>query len=118
MGGNRIGQWARYGLVRPTYFEGRPANLYAFYDVAEAIIVHWLLDKGFSYRQIHRAIEGARKEHPEWPLQKAPLGVAQHAIEGNPRGAIVLEIEQRVWIDVGQGGEQVVLRPELLDEPG
>jgi uncharacterized protein (DUF433 family) len=113
--GNRIGQWARYGLIQATLFRGRPANLYEFHDVAEAIVVHWLLDRGFSYSEIHEAIERARAEHPDWPLLTAPLGVAQHAIAGDPRGAIVLEVEKGTYVDTRSGGEQVMLKPALLE---
>ena len=113
--GNRIGQWARYGLIEPTFFRGRPSNLYEFHDVAEAIVVHWLLDRGFSYAEIHEAIERARVEHQDWPLLTAPLGVAQHAVSGDPRGAIVLEVEKGTYVDTRSGGGQVMLRPALLE---
>jgi uncharacterized protein (DUF433 family) len=112
--GNRVGQWARYGLIKPTPFRGRPANLYEFRDVAEAIVVHWLVEQGFSYGDIHRAIEQASSEHPDWPLLTAPLGIARHAVEGDPRGALVLETERGVYVDTRASG-QITLRPELLD---
>jgi uncharacterized protein (DUF433 family) len=113
--GNRIGQWARYGLIRASYFEGRPANLYAFYDVSEAIVVHWLRDRGFGYGEIHSAVSAARKDHPEWPLVKGRLGVAKHAVHGDPRGAIVQEVDKDVYVETGRAGGQVMLRPQLLD---
>lgn len=113
--GNRIGQWARYELIKSTVFRGRPANLYGFHDVAEAIVVHWLLEKGFRYTDIHRAIGRARVDHPDWPLLTAPIGVARHAIAGDPRGAIVLEVEQGTYVDTSSGVDQVMLKPELLD---
>lgn len=114
--GYRVGQWARNHLIQPTFYEGRPSNLYAFFDVAEAIVIHWLLERNFTYAQIHRAIERARTDHPDWPLLSAKLGVAQHAIEGDPRGLIVQEVEDGVWVDTGGEGEQITLRPQLLDE--
>jgi uncharacterized protein (DUF433 family)/DNA-binding transcriptional MerR regulator len=112
--GNRIGQWARYGLITATLYEGRPRNLYAFFDVAEAIAVHWLLDRGFTYENIHDAIDHARRSYPNWPLLTAPLGVAQHAVDGDRRGAIVEEVERGVYVDVGRGN-QVTLKPQLLE---
>jgi uncharacterized protein (DUF433 family)/DNA-binding transcriptional MerR regulator len=112
--GYSIGQWSRYGLIKPTLFRGRPANLYEFRDVAEAIVVHWLVDRGFDYRAIHEAIERARTDYGDWPLLDAPIGVAQHAIEGDPRGRIVLEVKRQVYVDTGHGGNQVTLKPELL----
>ena len=113
--GYRIGQWARYGLITPSFYKGRPANLYAFLDVAEAIVVHWLLDRGFTYDNIHTAIAGARQAYPDWPLLQARLGVAQHAVEGDERGAIVQEVDPGVYVDVGRGGNQVMVRPLLLE---
>jgi uncharacterized protein (DUF433 family)/DNA-binding transcriptional MerR regulator len=108
--GNRIGQWARYGLIQPTHFKGRPANLYEFRDVAEAIVVHWLVERGFTYDQIHIAIERARAEDYLWPLQEAPVGVAQHAIEGDPRGTIVFELTRGVYVD-----DQLTLQPHMFE---
>src|SRR4051812_830124 len=88
--GYRIGQWARYGLIRPSVYEGRPANRYAFFDVAEAIVVHWLWDQGFSYGEIHEAIAAARAQDPHWPLVRGQLGVARHTVEADrDRGVIV-----------------------------
>jgi uncharacterized protein (DUF433 family) len=113
--GNRVGQWARYGLITPSWYRGRPANLYEFRDVAEAIVVHWLLDRGFTYRDIHSAIDQARAEHADWPLLSAPLGVAQHAVDGDPRGTIVLEVERGVYVDIRRGKQQITLKPELLE---
>lgn len=116
MSGYRIGQWARYGLIRPTVFKGRPANLYAFYDVAEAIVVHWLLEQNFDHAGIHAAVERAEREYPRWPLINAPLGVAKHATAGDTRGRIALEVERGVFVDTSTGADQVLLRPELLEE--
>lgn len=113
--GNRIGQWARYGLIRPSHYVGRPHNLYAFNDVAEGIVIRWLLERKFSYKAIHAAIEKARVDHPDWPLLEAPLGVAQHAVAGDPRGVIVLQVEKGVYVETAEGGEQMTLKPELLE---
>lgn len=110
--GNQVGQWARYGLIQPSVYEGRPANRYAFYDVAEAIVVHWLRNQSFRYDEIHRAISAARRDHPDWPLIQAPLGVARHALDGD-RGVIVQRIDGQ-YVETGRPGSQVVLRPELL----
>jgi uncharacterized protein (DUF433 family)/DNA-binding transcriptional MerR regulator len=112
--GHLIGQWSRYGLIKPTLYRGRPANLYEFRDVAEAIVVRWLLERGFGYGAIHRAIERSRAEFENWPLLAGSLGVAQHAVEGDPRGTIVYEVKPHVYVDTGSGGEQITLKPELL----
>lgn len=114
--GYRVGQWARYGLIRPTVYEGRPANRYAFYDIAEAIVVHWLRLEGFGYKEIHLAIESARAHEPSWPLMRGQLGVARHSMEAEgDRGVIVQRMPEGGYLEVGRAGRQVILKPELLD---
>jgi uncharacterized protein (DUF433 family)/DNA-binding transcriptional MerR regulator len=114
--GYTIGQWARHGLIRPTNYEGRPANLYAFNDVAEAIVIRWLLSRGFIYKQIHRAIDCAHEDYPDWPLLRAPLGVAQHAIQGDPRGVIAQRSDDGTYIDVSHASGQITLKPQLFQD--
>jgi len=114
--GDQIGQWARYGLIRPTIYEGRPANRYAFYDVAEAIVVHWLREQRFDYDSIHHAIRVARDDHPQWPLIRGKLGVARHTVESDrDRGVIVQRAADGSYVEIGKAGDQIVLKPELLD---
>lgn len=114
--GDQIGQWARYGLIRPTIYEGRPANRYAFFDVAEAIVVHWLREQDFDYDSIHQAIRAARDDHPQWPLIRGKLGVARHTIESDhDRGVIVRRAPDGSYVEIGKPGDQIVLKPELLD---
>lgn len=113
--GDRIGRWARYGLIRPTIYRGRPANRYGFYDVAEAIVVHWLHAQEFSYDEIHTAIERASGERRSWPLLETPLGVARHALEQD-RGVIALRTPAGEYVEIGRPGDQVVLEPELFHQ--
>lgn len=110
--GRRIGQWARYGLIRPHVYEGRPANRYAFLDVAEAIVVHWLQRRGFKLEEIHSAITEAHREYPEWPLVTAPLGVARHA-GVDDRGLIAQEVDGQ-YIEISRPTGQAVLQPEIF----
>jgi uncharacterized protein (DUF433 family)/DNA-binding transcriptional MerR regulator len=107
--GNTIGQWARYGLIRPSVYEGRPANRYAFFDVAEAIVVHWLRDQGFAYTEIHDAVEAARESGATWALLRPDLGVAR-AVEGD-RGVIAVRHGGQ-YVEISRPGEQAVLKPE------
>ena len=114
--GDQIGQWARYGLIRPTIYEGRPANRYAFFDVAEAIVVHWLREQRFDYDAIHQAILTARGDHPRWPLIRGKLGVARHTVDpGHDRGVLVRRASDGSYVEIGKPGDQIVLQPELLD---
>ena len=114
--GDQIGQWARYGLIRPTVYEGRPANRYAFFDIAEAIVVHWLREQRFAYDEIHQAIQAARSRQTNWPLIRGQLGVARHTVEADrDRGVIVERTPEGDYVEVGRAGRQVVLKPELLN---
>ncbi|MDQ3642264.1 MAG: DUF433 domain-containing protein [Actinomycetota bacterium] len=113
MSGRAIGQWARRRLITPSVYAGRRTNLYAFNDVAEAIIVHWLLSEGFAHGQIRAALDVASREYADWPLLRAPLGIGRHHLDD--RGLIVLKHKSE-YIDVtGRAPGQVVLRPQMLD---
>ncbi len=115
VGGDRIGQWARHGLIRPTIHAGPPANRYAFNDVAEAIVVHWLHAQGFGYDDIRLAIRKAGESHRSWPLLEAAVGVAHHGLERD-RGVIALRTAEDQYVEIGRPGDQIVLEPELFDQ--
>lgn len=114
--GQSIGQWARYGLIRPSVYRGRPANLYSYYDVAEAVVVRWLLAFGISHRDIRRALAGVRAEHPDWPLLRAPLAVGRLSVDD--RAQLVRRIGRNAYadaVDLSRPG-QVLIKPVLLDQ--
>lgn len=120
--GNTIGQWARNDLIQPTVQKGLPSNLYSFFDAAEAIAVRWLRDSGFSYEQIHNAIEGARREdervgkkHAAWPLSRSKIGLGRATAETkHDRGSIVLKDQSDgQYLDVTQGYDQIAFKPEF-----
>jgi uncharacterized protein (DUF433 family) len=111
--GRSIGQWARNGLISASIYEGRPANLYSYFDVAEAIVVRWLLDHDVTHGQISYALSQVRDEFPNWPLLNAPLGIGQQSTD-DP-GRLVRKTDDRDYIDVsGDKPGQVVIRPTLL----
>jgi uncharacterized protein (DUF433 family)/DNA-binding transcriptional MerR regulator len=113
--GQSIGQWARHGLITPTVYEGRPANLYSYNDVGEAIVVRWLLDEGFAHGEIRSALADVREEFPHWPLLNAPLGIGRQSL--GDRGALVRKHDRDAYVDVsGRAPNQFVLRPQLLDD--
>jgi uncharacterized protein (DUF433 family) len=73
--GDRIGQWARRGYIRPSVQKGRP-NVYSYQDVAEAMVVHELVRRGVRFPIIKLAIDRARQENGSgWPLSNARLSV-------------------------------------------
>ena len=73
--GTTIGQWARHGYIRSSQREAEP-RLYAVEDVAEAAIVHALLERGVSHAQVRRALAHLPGT---WPLSDASLAVTDAA---------------------------------------
>ena len=69
--GDRIGQWARYGYIRSSQSDG-PPRIYSYQDVAEAMVVHALVQAGMPMRNIRSAVRNLRNEFGPWPLQDAP----------------------------------------------
>ena len=73
--GDRIGQWARREYIRSSVSSDVP-RVYCFQDVAEAMVVHELVDRGVSLPSIKYAIENLREEWgSDWPLTHARLSV-------------------------------------------
>jgi uncharacterized protein (DUF433 family)/DNA-binding transcriptional MerR regulator len=105
--GDQIGQWARRDYIRSSRSDQSP-RVYSFQDVAEAMVVHELLELGLRPREIRRAVRNLRDEYGDWPLTSAPLAVTQlHT--GNTRGAELLvlakESGELVNIAKGEGNE-------------
>jgi uncharacterized protein (DUF433 family) len=79
--GVTIGQWARRGYIRSSQHDGSP-RVYSYQDIAEAMVVHALLDNHADHKAIMAAIEWIRsKEGTAWPLTHARLSVPRdHAV--------------------------------------
>ena len=106
--GDRIGQWARRGYIRSSWSDESP-RVYSFQDVAEAIMVHGLLDRGARHASIKRTIENLRTKYGDWPLSMAELWTLDKVERGSGRTPIVLR-EQDLLLDIGQGtGGQLVM---------
>ncbi len=91
--GNTIGQWARWGYIRASQSDGDP-HVYSVEDVAEAAMVHALLERGVSHAQVRRAIAGL-SDYGDWPLSQAPLATTvgpgrQRIVLREPDGAFAL----------------------------
>jgi len=103
--GTTIGQWARRGYITASQVDQPPYD-YSYQDIAEAIIVHELLDAGVSHRRVKRAIAALRDRYGNrWPLQTAELGAAD--------GGIVAVEREATW-DLGDGIWQRQITPENL----
>lgn len=114
--GYSIGQWARYGLIRPSVYRGRPAHLYSYRDVAEAIVIHWMTSQGITYRDIRDALDDVAAEHPRWPLLTAPLGVGRLSVDD--RALLVKEEDRGVYLETSRRRKrehQIIIKPVLLE---
>jgi uncharacterized protein (DUF433 family)/DNA-binding transcriptional MerR regulator len=89
--GDRIGQWARRGYIKSSV-SSRVPRVYSYQDVAEAMVVHELLNSGVPLKKIKRAIELLRSEYGDWPLTQAPIVTAHtDARAGQASAALALE---------------------------
>jgi DNA-binding transcriptional MerR regulator len=107
--GNTIGQWARWGYIRPSQSGGVP-HVYSVEDVAEAAIVHALLERGVRHRDIRRAIDRL-SGYGDWPLSEAPLGTAMQ----NGRTRVVLRERDGLYALCPRGW-QLMTAPPPIDE--
>lgn len=104
--GNTIGQWARRGLIHASHkTSGRFPLVYSFQDVAEALIVHELLERRASHAEIRETIRNLRVHYGSWPLTHANLATA-------PGGQIVARADEALY-DIGRLGWQQV-NPDAL----
>lgn len=70
--GQKMGQWARRGYIRSSVSPRQP-RIYSFHDVAEAMVVHELLDRGVKHRDIRRG--DCRSERDLRRRVRAELGL-------------------------------------------
>lgn len=71
--GKQVGQWARYGYMQSAWALAAP-RAYAYQDIAEAMVLHLLIDNGVPYRSIKKALRvAAQKYGRRWPLSSARL---------------------------------------------
>ena len=103
--GNTIGQWARWGYIRPSQSAELP-HVYSVEDVAEAAIVHTLLERGVRHRDIRRAIERL-SGYGDWPLSEAPLATT-------PEGRMVLR-ENGALYALSARGWQLMAAPPAVE---
>ena len=108
--GNTIGQWARWGYIRASQSAGDP-HVYSVEDVAEAAMVHALLDRGVSRPMIRRAIAQLGASYGDWPLTEAQL--ATMALGRRPK--IVLREDDGAYALSPRGWQRMVAPPPLED---
>jgi DNA-binding transcriptional MerR regulator len=108
--GNTIGQWARWGYIRSSQSDGEP-RVYSVEDVAEAAMVHALLERGVGHAAVRRAI-GRLRDYGTWPLSAAPLATTS---DGRPR--IVLREADGAYALSPRGWQRMLLPAALEDVP-
>jgi uncharacterized protein (DUF433 family)/DNA-binding transcriptional MerR regulator len=109
--GNTIGQWARNEYIRSSVSSGTP-RIYAFQDVAEAMVVHVLREHRVRYATIKRAIVWLREEAGgDWPLTSARVSVFRRGFDDTPTGRSRLVIHTRF------GLVEVDQHARVSDEP-
>lgn len=95
--GYTIGQWARYGYIDSSQSPpGAFPRVYAFQDVAEAMMVHELLEvRQISAMAVKAAIKDVRKQFGYgWPLQHLTVKVPKRHPQSRGKGrAVVIDGE-------------------------
>jgi DNA-binding transcriptional MerR regulator len=106
--GSTIGQWARWGYIRASQSTGDP-HVYSVEDIAEAAIVHELLQRGLRHIDVRRAVSRLQTYRP-WPLSDAPLATTQE-----PRPRLVLRENGNAYA-LSPRGWQLMTAPPPLDD--
>jgi DNA-binding transcriptional MerR regulator len=113
--GTTIGQWARRGYIRSSRSEADP-RVYTVEDVAEASMVHALLDRGVRRAEVRRAIERLRSGDHPWPLTDARLATLHDAGNGGRARPRLLLFEDGGWLELRPRGWQRVVAVGTIDE--
>ena len=96
--GKKIGQWARREYIRSSWTTVPPL-MYAYQDVAEAMVVHELESRGIRPHVIGDAVKQLRERYgTEWPLQRSNLLVPQSHPHAKGRGrTVALRTDDGIW---------------------
>ena len=106
--GNTIGQWARQGYIQSSVSDGRP-RVYSFQDVAEAMVVHELLERGAQYREIKHHVGLLRERFgTDWPLTQAPIGTGTVGGTQKSPARVVADDGHMTYATGRQGWQQQV----------
>jgi DNA-binding transcriptional MerR regulator len=107
--GTTIGQWARRGYIRASRSTGDP-HVYSLEDVAEAWVVHALLERGVGHAEVRHTIAALADQGP-WPLLAAPLATTDGERNGRPR--VVLCEAGGAYALEGRGWQRLAVQPPL-----
>ena len=108
--GTTIGQWARWGYIAASVSGAEP-HVYSVEDVAEAVIVAELLERGVPHADVLRAIARLRQEYGAWPLSAAPLGTTTQ----NGRTRVVLREHDGPYALCPRGWQLMTAPPAITE---
>ncbi len=98
-----IGQWAKNEYIRSSQAADLP-RVYSYQDVAEAMVVHELRDRGAPYEDLRQTIESLREQYgADWPLTYSEGKLATYGPKESRRIAFK---DKSGTYDIGQKGWQ------------
>jgi uncharacterized protein (DUF433 family) len=101
-----IVEWTKHRYIDATRQLG-PPHVFSYQDVAEAMVVHELIDRKVPRVEIRAIVRNCAAQYGSWPLQMAPLALYEG--EKGARAALVGEQDGMAY-DIGRGiGNQVFL---------
>lgn len=92
--GVKMGQWARREYIKSSVSEKAP-RIYSFQDIAEAMVVHELLENDVTHLDIKTAITSLH-EYGDWPLTAAPIGTSRGRVYAQ-LGGVKYDVGKRGW---------------------
>lgn len=113
--GHEIGQWARYGYIQASQSKpGQSPKVYSYQDIAEAMVVHQLVDLGYSYDVIRTTLDGLRQDPDlgDWPLSQAELATAGADVVVF-RDGLPFDVTGRPWHEMIELGDLTKIAKDL-----
>lgn len=99
--GQTVGQWAKNGYIRSSWTKATPRT-YSFQDVAEAMVVHELIEDHVDYKHIRETILGLRERFGEdWPLMNAQGKLGTYGPKGKPKRRVAYKDDDGTYYDLG-----------------
>jgi uncharacterized protein (DUF433 family)/DNA-binding transcriptional MerR regulator len=113
--GDRVGQWARRGYIQSSRSSDSP-RVYSFDDVAEAVVVHELVDRGVPHREILATVRNLRDTYGRWPLTAAPISTSElHRNLKGKKGEFLILNRGGEQVDIGRGEGAETFLPSMWD---
>lgn len=100
--GQTIGQWAKNGYIRSSWGDKTPRT-YSFQDVAEAMVVHELIEDRIDYSEIREAIAGLRERFGnDWPLMGAQDKLGTYGHPDKAKRRVAFKEDDGTYYDLGR----------------